>query len=163
MTFTWKLSTVHVFTQSLSHVRLFVTPWTVAHQAPLSMGFPRQEYWSGLSFPTPGDLPNPGTELRLFHLLPCQVNSLPLNQLGSPRLTSNVRKNHIVLNSVILHIIHGWNDNSKIFIFQIFKCILYEINISQHTLFVILIIWPKYLFSWTQKCYLLNAEETCIC
>ena len=40
----------------------FVTPWTVACQAPLSMGFPRQEYWSGLPFPSPGDLPNPGTE-----------------------------------------------------------------------------------------------------
>ena len=40
----------------------FATPWTVAHQAPLSMGFPRQEYWSGLPFPTPGDLPNPGIE-----------------------------------------------------------------------------------------------------
>jgi len=39
-----------------------VTPWTVAHQAPLSMGFPRREYWSGLPFPSPGDLPNPGTE-----------------------------------------------------------------------------------------------------
>ena len=39
-----------------------VTPWTVAHQAPLSMGFPRQEYWSGLSFPSQGDLPNPGIE-----------------------------------------------------------------------------------------------------
>ena len=38
------------------------TPWTVAHQAPLSMGFSRQEYWSGLPFPTPGDLPNPGME-----------------------------------------------------------------------------------------------------
>ena len=37
-----------------------VTPWTVAHQAPLSMGFSRQEYWNGFSFPTPGDLPNPG-------------------------------------------------------------------------------------------------------
>ena len=41
---------------------LFVTPWTVAHQAPLSMGFSRQEYWSGLPFFSPGDLPNPGTE-----------------------------------------------------------------------------------------------------
>ena len=41
---------------------LFMTPWTVAHQAPLSMGFPRQEYWSGLPFPPPGDLPNPGIE-----------------------------------------------------------------------------------------------------
>ena len=40
----------------------FVTPQTVAHQAPLSMGFPRQEYWSGLPFPSPGDLPDPGIE-----------------------------------------------------------------------------------------------------
>ena len=40
----------------------FVTPWTVAHQAPLSMGFPRQEYWSELPFPSPGDLPDPGIE-----------------------------------------------------------------------------------------------------
>ena len=46
----------------LSHVQLFVTPWTVAHQAPLSMGFSRQEYWSGLPFPSPGDLPDPGIE-----------------------------------------------------------------------------------------------------
>ena len=50
--------------KSLSHVRLFATPWTVAHQAPLSMGFSRQEYWSGLSFPSPGDLHDPGTEPR---------------------------------------------------------------------------------------------------
>ena len=40
----------------------FASPWTVAHQAPLSLGFPRQEYWSGLSFPSPGDLSDPGTE-----------------------------------------------------------------------------------------------------
>ena len=46
----------------LSHVRLFVTSWTVIHQAPLSMEFSRQEYWSGLSLPTSRDLPNPGTE-----------------------------------------------------------------------------------------------------
>ena len=50
--------------QSLSHVLFFPTPWTVVHQALASMGFPRQEYWSGLSFPSPGDLPNPGTEPR---------------------------------------------------------------------------------------------------
>ena len=48
--------------KSLSHVRLFVTPWTVAYQAPLTMGFSRQAYWSGLPFPSPGDLPNPGIE-----------------------------------------------------------------------------------------------------
>ena len=49
-------------TQLLSHVQLFATPWTVARQAPLSMGFSRQEYWSGLPFPPLGDLPNPGIE-----------------------------------------------------------------------------------------------------
>ena len=48
--------------KSLSRVRLFETPWTIAHQAPRSMGFSRQEYWSGLLFPSPGDLPNPGIE-----------------------------------------------------------------------------------------------------
>ena len=48
--------------KSLSRVQLFVTPWTVAHQVPLSMGFSRQEYWSGLPFPSPGDLPNLGIE-----------------------------------------------------------------------------------------------------
>ena len=49
--------------KSLSGVQLFVTPWTIAHQAPPSMGFSRQEYWSGLTFPSPGHLPDPGTEL----------------------------------------------------------------------------------------------------
>ena len=49
--------------KSLSRVWLFATPWTVAYQAPLSMGFSRQEYWSGLPFPSPGDLPDPGIKL----------------------------------------------------------------------------------------------------
>ena len=48
--------------KSLSHVQLFATPWTVAHQTPPSMGFSRQEYWSGLPFLSPGDLPDPGIE-----------------------------------------------------------------------------------------------------
>ena len=48
--------------KSLSHVRLFVTPWTVAYNVLPSMGFSRQEYWSGLPFPSPEDLPNPGIE-----------------------------------------------------------------------------------------------------
>ena len=43
----------------LSHILLFATPWTVAHQAPLSMGFPMQKYWRGFPFPTPGDIPDP--------------------------------------------------------------------------------------------------------
>ena len=48
--------------KSLSHVRLFATPWTVVYQAPQSMRFSRQECWSGLPFPSPGDLPDPGIE-----------------------------------------------------------------------------------------------------
>ena len=48
--------------KSLSRVRLFATPWTVAYQAPPSMGFSRQESWSRLPFPSPGDLPDPGIE-----------------------------------------------------------------------------------------------------
>ena len=49
--------------QSLSLIQLSATPWAVAHQAPLSMGFPREEYWGGLPFPPPGDLSDPGIEL----------------------------------------------------------------------------------------------------
>ena len=48
--------------KSFSCIQLFVTPWTVAYQAPSSMGFSRQEYWSGLPFPSPGDLSDPGIE-----------------------------------------------------------------------------------------------------
>ena len=51
---------VCVWAQLLSRVWLFATQWTVAYQAPLSMGFPQQEYWSGFPFPSPGDLPDPG-------------------------------------------------------------------------------------------------------
>ena len=50
--------------KSFSHVRLFAIPWTVVYQASLSMGFPRQVYWSGLPFPSPGDLPDPGIKPR---------------------------------------------------------------------------------------------------
>ena len=57
----WAMSCID-WAQSLDRVRLFATPWTVAHQAPLFMGFSRQEYWSSLPFPSSGDLPNPGIE-----------------------------------------------------------------------------------------------------
>ena len=55
---------VKVKVKSLSRIQLFATPWTVTHQAPPSMGFSRQEYWNGLPFPSPGDLPDPGIEPR---------------------------------------------------------------------------------------------------
>ena len=50
--------------KSLSHVLLFATPWTIAYQFPPPIEFSRQEYWSGLPFPSPDDLPNPGIEPR---------------------------------------------------------------------------------------------------
>ena len=69
--------------KSLSRVRLFVTLWTVAHQAPPSMGFSRQEYWSGLPFPLPGDLPNPGIESRSPALQADALTSEPPAKLYS--------------------------------------------------------------------------------
>ena len=69
----------------LSRVRLFATPWTVACQAPPSMGFSRQEYWSGLSFPSPGDLSNPGIEPRSPTL---QADALPSEPPGWPGLST---------------------------------------------------------------------------
>ena len=72
------LFNTNVCTCVLRHVRFFVTPWTVARQAPHSVGFSRQEYWSGLPFPTPGDLPTQGLKLCLWHLLRWQANSLSL-------------------------------------------------------------------------------------
>ena len=67
-----------------SHLRLFATPWTIAHQAPLTMGFSRQEHWSGLPLPSPRDLPNPRIEPTSLVSLALQVDSLPLHHLGSP-------------------------------------------------------------------------------
>ena len=68
----------------LSHVRLFATPWTVAHQAPPSMGFSRQEYWSGLPFPSPGDLPNLGIEPRCSSSQADALTSEPPGKLVGP-------------------------------------------------------------------------------
>jgi len=75
----WSSASPKVKMKSLSHVWLFVTPWTVAYQAPPSTGFSRQEYWSGLSFPSPRDLPdpvNPG-------LLHCRQTLYCLSHQGS--------------------------------------------------------------------------------
>ena len=68
----------------LSCVQLFATPWTVIHQAPLSMGFSRQEHWSGLPFPPPGIFLTQGSNPHLWHLLHWQADSLQLRPLGSP-------------------------------------------------------------------------------
>ena len=88
----------------LSCVWLFATAWTLAHQAPLSVDSSRQEYWSGLPFPSPGDLPHPG--------LPeiAKVDSLPQSHQGSPFI--NWRKNHICDETKALwpgHSLSGWH------------------------------------------------------
>ena len=67
-----------------NHVQLFATLWAVAHQAPLSMGFSRQEYWSGLPLPPPGDLPDPGIKLVSLSAPALRADSLPLSPWGSP-------------------------------------------------------------------------------
>ena len=67
--------------KSLSHVQLFVPLWTVAYQAPPSMGFSRQEYWNGLPFPSSGDLPDPGIKPGSPTL---QADALPYEPPGKP-------------------------------------------------------------------------------
>ena len=74
---------VDVVVWSLSRIQLFVTPWTIVRKSPLSMEFSRQEYWSGLPFPPPGDLLHLGIESMSPAL---QVDSLSLSHLGSPKL-----------------------------------------------------------------------------
>ena len=74
------LVSLKVKVKSLSRVLLFAAPWTVAYQAPPSMGFSRQEYWGGLPFPSPGDLPDPGIEPRSPAL---QADTLPSEPPGS--------------------------------------------------------------------------------
>ena len=71
--------------QCTRHVWLLAAPWTAAHQAPLSVGFLRQGYWSGVPFPSPGGLPDPGTESTSLHW---QANSVPPSHQGSPANTN---------------------------------------------------------------------------
>ena len=88
--------------KSLSRVQLFAIPWTVAHQAPPSMEFSRQEYWSVLPFPSPGDLPDPGIKPGSPAL---QADALPSELPGNP--TSNY---HI---AVILALFHASRKEVK--------------------------------------------------
>ena len=81
---TWKEEkkiVMHNKVKLLSHVWLFATPWAVGHQAPASMRFSRQEYWSGLPFPSPADLPDPGIEPRSPAL---QADALTSEPPGKP-------------------------------------------------------------------------------
>ena len=99
---------------SLNCVQLFTTPWTIAHQVPLSMEFSRQEYWSGLPFPSPGALLNPGIELRSSAL---QANSLlskpPQNPLSHMDPISFNQSWFGALRGDILRV-GGWNKRGKV-------------------------------------------------
>ena len=80
------MCTLLLLLSCFSHVQLSVTLWTVAHQAPLPMGFSRQGYWSRLPCPPPGDLPNPGIKPTSLSLLHWWVGSLPLAPPGKTQL-----------------------------------------------------------------------------
>ena len=93
-------SPVHACLVASVHVRLFVTLWTLTHQVPLSMGFSRQEYWSGLPCPPPGDLPDPRTEPTSPAL---QADSLLLNHPGSLQyVLVNINSRKRCLNKIIV-------------------------------------------------------------
>ena len=82
----------------LNRVQLFVTPWTVAYQAPLSVEFSRQEYWSGLPFPSSGDLPNPGIESRSPALLADALLSEPP---GRPTREATIQNDNSSFGSMV--------------------------------------------------------------
>ena len=88
-----------------SHVRLFAILWTVACQTPLSMAFSRQEYWSGLPCPPPGDLPDPGTE-PLSLVSPAAAGSLPLVPPGK-RCLQGVEGDTNLRNKLIYNMLYG--------------------------------------------------------
>ena len=90
--------------KSLSCVQLFATPWTVAHQALPSMGFSKQEYWSGLPFPSPGDRPDPGIEPRSPAL---QADALSSEPPGKPESFTEI---HIKQEYILFYILKQNNN-----------------------------------------------------
>ena len=107
----------------LNHVLTFATPWTIAHQAPLSMEFSRQEYWSGLLFSTPGDLPNPGIKTMSFKS-PILVGRFFITLATKEALVRHSPS----LNSVLMQDLN--NENCEIFTTLIF--LLQRTNFPQH-------------------------------
>ena len=98
----------------LSHVLLFVTPWTVAHKAPLSMEFSRQEYWSGLPFPSPVDLSNPGLEPGSSAL---QADTLPSESPGKPSPYNSL---HLLISNFQSSLLHPQHYYFFLFLFCTF-------------------------------------------
>ena len=132
-----------------SRVRLFATLWTVAHEAPLSMGFSRQEYWSRLPFPSPGDLPNPGIESRSPAL---QADALTSEPPGKPPVT--------LIDNFIIHTVYSSQDRilsnikdrqlSHIFVFA---CFLYTSGSSNQ----------KHFLQLQRETEVLSIQQSYIC
>ena len=115
--------------KSLSRVRLFATPWTAAHQAFQSMGFPRQEYWSGVPFPPPGDLPKPGIKPSSLACPASAAGFFTTAPPGKPKYFSSVN---------IVSQIFFINEKHKILFFKV---------ISQHEMYLFLNKNETYYFS----------------
>ena len=122
-----------IVVQSLSIVRLFATPWTAACQAPLSMRFSRQRYWSGLPFPSSGDLPNPGIEPRSPAL---QADSLPTELQEKPtvydkcliKMEKAVNLHNKVLRGREKLQSHNFIILFYYFIINLLLCLIYKLN-----------------------------------
>ena len=122
-----------MYSQLLSCVQFFETPWTAAHQAPLSMEFSRQKYWSGLPFPPPGDLPDPGIEPGSPASPSPASTFLPTVPPGKCSTQYSVAIPAVLPSETILHIVY-WNyisflvqlfvfpgvDSCLIFLFSVF-------------------------------------------
>ena len=112
----WGRERKKVKVKLLSCVPFLGTPWTVAYQAPLSMGFSRQEYWSGLPFPSPRDLPDPGTEPASPH---CRQTLYHLSHQGNPLGRE--------------HLFNSWIGFHSIITCNYLKLIIFVIRYPPHT------------------------------
>ena len=120
------------YAQSLSYIQLFATPWTVARQVPLSMGFSRQEYWSGFHFLLQGIFLTQGSNLYLPCLLHWQADSLPVSHLGKPQWSTIVHSNS--LSTIRCILIPGVIKKRESFHFIIeelgYLCICYYLSLE---------------------------------
>ena len=146
----------------LGRVWRFVIPWTVARQAPLSMGFSRQEYWSELPFPPPEDLPNPGIEmisLLVFLPLIFHLQAHPLKNWCKTLFKMSITLNKAVLHylqtkfqtPLIIHTSYSWSSLSSFIAYNHFlefwfsKTKLLVIFYNFYLMFVSLVLWSIYL------------------
>ena len=110
---------VKVKVKSLSHIRLFATPCNVAYQAPLSMGFSRPEYWSGLPFPSPGDLPNPGKPGSPSFQADALTSEPPVWTVGAPN-SFVVQESTVIATNCRLH--RAVTNHGGGFYFEVIVC-----------------------------------------